>query len=197
MRLAGEGWLELVDGGVGQERVAYLSRRGCRALGAWERKPPPIGIQREHELAIIGLVLDLERAAGDDGEVLTERECRRRQAQELERFSVPLTTAGGAAGERWPDVVYRTSGRRSAIEIEIAPKTTARYESIVGGYLASGAYEQVAFLVAGRPAEVRLRGAIERKRTELYPLGRRGESAGAIPLIEVRPYQAATRRRAA
>jgi hypothetical protein len=97
---------------VSQARAVFLTGRGALLLG-WERhRAPRPETHRKHEEAIVWLVTRLERRDRDTG-VLTERECRRREREAGERYSV--TVHGDARGERrWPDIVLATQAGRRA-----------------------------------------------------------------------------------
>jgi DNA-binding MarR family transcriptional regulator len=114
---------------VSQARAVFLTARGARLLG-WERhRAPRPEMHREHEEAIVWIVVRLERR-DPETRVLTERECRRGE-RDGERFSV--TVLGDRRGERrWPDVVLTTPTGRRALELEFAPKATKRLERIIG-----------------------------------------------------------------
>jgi len=95
--------------------------------------------------------------------VLTERECRQREAAEpADRFSVDV-----AGARRWPDVVVDAVDGRRAFEIEFASKGTARLRQIVGAYERSR-YGEVRFLVKdaalGRRIASLVRGPSELQR---------------------------------
>src|SRR3954452_6463358 len=102
MRARGAG---LCDGGlliahrshVAEPRVLYLSRRGSAVAGLPVRRAPRPDAHRRHELAIVGLVTALETRYE---RVLTERECRRAEGAESQRFSVDVY-AGGGRQRRW------------------------------------------------------------------------------------------------
>jgi len=97
--------------------------------------------------------------------VLTERECRQREAAEpADRFSVDV-----AGARRWPDVVVDAVDGRRAFEIEFASKGTARLRQIVGAYERSR-YGEVRFLVRdaalGRRIASLVRGPSELQRDD-------------------------------
>ena len=127
------------------ERLGFL---GCHELLGWpRRRAPRAQVQREHEAAIVFLVCELERQE-PDARVLTERECRRREADDRTRpYSVDVHEAGRRPVRRWPDVVFETDAGRCAYEIEFAPKGTARLKRIVEAYETRAEYERVVFMV--------------------------------------------------
>ncbi|HEV3002091.1 MAG TPA: helix-turn-helix domain-containing protein [Solirubrobacteraceae bacterium] len=131
---------------VSQPRAVFLTGRGHELLGGPRRRAPRAEVQREHEAAIVWLVTELERAAGDTVRVLTERECRRLEAGETERHSVVVTGAGATVQRRWPDLVVEVGELRRAIEIEFAPKGSRRLEGIVVAYEHSS-YDEAVFFV--------------------------------------------------
>jgi hypothetical protein len=72
---------------VGQASAIYVSRAGCTYLGQRPRKAPRPDMQRAHELAIARLAARLELSEGSgEMHVLTERECRRREAYALSDY---------------------------------------------------------------------------------------------------------------
>ncbi len=94
------------------------------------------------------LATQLELAAGDGVEVLTERECRRREAPAKGvRFSVEVLRSGPRNDRRrWPDLVVVSEHGMRAVEIEFAPKGRKRLQVIVAAYRRSRHHE-VVFLV--------------------------------------------------
>lgn len=128
---------------VSQPRAVFLTGRGHELLGQPRRRPPRAQVQREHEAAIVWLVTQLERGADPGLRVLTERECRRLEAADERRpYSAELATGA----RRWADVVVEAGERRRAIEIEFAPKGTARLAQILAAYEGSN-YDEVFFFV--------------------------------------------------
>jgi hypothetical protein len=145
---------------VGQASAIYLSRAGCTFLGQQPRKAPRHDMQRAHELAIARLAARLELAEGPgEMRVLTERECRRREADGESGFSVRLP--GPEDHLRWPDLVLYNAHVRDALELERAPKTTKRLRSIVEAYALSD-YRRVLFLVESPALARRLAGLTRR-----------------------------------
>ena len=145
---------------VGQASAIYLSRAGCTYLGQRPRKAPRPDMQRAHELAIATLAARLELTEGPGQMyVLTQRECRRREADGEKGFGVRLF--GPESQLRWPDHVLCNARLRDAIELERAPKTTKRLRSIVEAYALSD-YRRVLFLVES-PALARRLAVLTRR----------------------------------
>ncbi len=145
---------------VSQPRAVFLTGRGHELLGQPRRRSPRAQMQREHEGAIVWLVTQLERDATAGVRVLTERECRRREAaDEARRYSVELNDRS----RRWADVVVERGDRRRAIEIEFAPKGTARLAQIVAAWDASE-YDEVFFFVRSAALGRRIQSVIPRPR---------------------------------
>jgi hypothetical protein len=143
---------------VSQPRAVFLTGRGHELLGWPRRRAPRAEVQREHEAAIVWLVCQLEREAGDKVRVLTERECRRVEGELGDRrYSVPVGGAGGMPQRRWPDLVVEVDGVRRAIEIEFAPKGTARLAGIVAAYEWSS-YDEAVFFVRNAALGRRIAG---------------------------------------
>ena len=128
---------------VSQPRAVFLTGRGFEMLGQPRRRAPRAQVQREHEAAIVWLVTQLERDAAAGVRVLTERQCRRLEgARDGGRYSVELDNRA----RRWADVVVERGDRRRAIEIEFAPKGTARLAQIVAAWQHSE-YDEIFFFV--------------------------------------------------
>jgi hypothetical protein len=130
--------LVVLDGSVpGVARAVHLSSEGRRRIGA--RVPASVrpGVQREHELAVARLVSHLERADAEDLVVFTEREGRQRQRELGIAHSWQVVGSTGRMDQRWPDLVIEQRGRRTAVELELAPKPSKRLESILAGFLTS------------------------------------------------------------
>ena len=137
---------------VSQARAIFLTGRGHELLGWPRRRAPRAQVQREHEAAIVWLVTQLERDAGESVRILTERECRRLEAADTSRrYSVAILGGEHRGRRRWPDVVIESDARRGAIEIEFAPKGSARLRHILEAYAVS-AYAEVNVLGEGRAA---------------------------------------------
>jgi hypothetical protein len=68
-------------------KLYAIGPAGRQLLGLNHRRPPRWETQVSHELAIASLVAKLELAR-PDVDVLTERDCRRRQAAGTGRYSV-------------------------------------------------------------------------------------------------------------
>ncbi len=111
-------------------------------------------MHREHEAAIVWLATQLELVADDGVTVLTERECRRREAPDAgKRYSVEVAYSGPRQDRRrWPDLVVESEHGMRAIEIEFAPKGRDRLDRIVLGFTWSD-YDEVVFLA--RSAAIR------------------------------------------
>jgi hypothetical protein len=122
-------------------KLYALGPAGRLALGLQHRRPPRWDTQLTHELAIGSLVAQVELAR-PELDVLTERDCRRREAQKSARYSVSCVR-DGAPVRRWPDIVIEGNGKRIAVEIELAPKTTTRLRAIFLGYLDDPIYDRV------------------------------------------------------
>jgi hypothetical protein len=161
-RLAHDGLVVVHREFVGQASAIYLARAGSVLLGKPPRRAPRPDTQREHELAIARLVADLERKTTSGAvRVLTERECRRREADGERGYSVELFTAGHP--KRWPDLVLQSATRKDALELELVPKTTDRLATILTGYAHSD-YTRVLFLVES-PALARRLARVAKKVT--------------------------------
>src|SRR4051794_17358025 len=61
-------------------KLYALSKRGFEAIGHIRRREPRWEVQAEHDLQIAALVAELELAVPPGLVVLTDRECRRREA---------------------------------------------------------------------------------------------------------------------
>jgi hypothetical protein len=134
--------------GFGMPRLFVLADAGALLVGyPPRRRPPRPELHQVHELAIVELVASLELSAHASARVLTERDCRRRTATGPVRYSVRVRSDRGEQN-RWPDVAVIANAARIAVEIELAPKHTARLAQIVRGYLLSNDYDEVRFLVA-------------------------------------------------
>jgi len=148
VRLADAGLVSVHRAGPGQAAVIVLTPRGAQHvdLPPRQRAPRP-ELHREHELAVVEFVCQLELGGGPAVEVLTERDCRRRQSEGSGRCSVAVQDDRGRSTDRWPDVIVHAPAGRIAVEIEFAPKHGPRLERIVRGYLVSDLVE-VRFVVA-------------------------------------------------
>jgi hypothetical protein len=82
--------LVCVDRKTLQAASLYLTAKGFAAIGSKRRRAPRVDAQREHELAVVEQVARLERDAGPTHEILTERDCRTRQAGGLDSFHVTV-----------------------------------------------------------------------------------------------------------
>ena len=72
---------------VCEARAVFVTGRGATVLGVPRRRPPRTGVQREHELAIVALAIEVE-LAGAWARVLTDRECRRAERREGVEYSL-------------------------------------------------------------------------------------------------------------
>ena len=157
-RLADAGLVERT-GPPMQPRLTMLTRRGARAVDLPVRRAPRTDQQREHELALVWLVIQLERAG--DVLVRTERECRTLEAKEDGDYSVLVWRSDRPDERRWPDVVLDGDSRRSALELELSPKGTSRLQSIVDAYAKSSSYAEVIFLAADASIARRLARCVQ------------------------------------
>jgi DNA-binding Lrp family transcriptional regulator len=145
-RLTQAGYLQRTDART-QPRLTMLTRKGARAVGLPVRRPPRTDAQREHELALVWLVIELERAG--TVQVRTERECRTLEAAGAGEYSVPVLQPDRPQERRWPDLVLEGEGRRSAIELELSAKGATRLQAIVDAYAVSN-YDEIVFLTGDR-----------------------------------------------
>jgi hypothetical protein len=170
MRLVNDG-LVGVHRSFGTTSVYVLTPRGAQHVDMPRRlRTPRPDLHREHELAIVESVAKLELAAAPGVEVLTERDCRQRTAEGPERFNVEVADDRGRSSDRWPDIVLLTPNGKVAIEIEFAPKHSARLARILRGYLLSDLAE-VRFLVISPRLARTLHRVTEHERAKL-PLRR-------------------------
>jgi hypothetical protein len=142
-RLAAAGLVER-SGSPMQPRLTMLTRCGARAVRLPERRAARTDAQRDHELALVWLVIQLERAG--DVPVRTERECRAAEAVSEGAYSVSVVPPGRAPERRWPDLVLEDATRRTALELELSPKGTSRLQAIVDAYATDSSYSEVVFL---------------------------------------------------
>ena len=162
---------------VSQPRAVFLTGRGHELLGQPRRRAPRAQVQREHEAAIVWLVTQLERDASAGVQVLTERECRRLEVASDRRYSVELDDRA----RRWADVVVERGDRRRAIEIEFAPKGTARLAHIVAAWQRSE-YDEVFFFVRSAALGRRIQSVIPQ------PLVLHGGPARHTARVRVQPW---------
>jgi hypothetical protein len=141
-----------------QPQAVFLAAKGHELLGWERRRAPRADVQRDHEAAIVWLVTDLERRAGDAWTVLTERECRRLEAADrARRYSVDVAYSGPRNDRRrWPDVVLEQPAGRRAIEIEFAPKGSDRLKRIVDAYRTGSPYHDAIFYVRNAALGLRI-----------------------------------------
>jgi predicted ArsR family transcriptional regulator len=152
---------------VGLKSVYVLAPRGAALVGyPRRRRDPRPEVHREHELAIVQFVAQLELAGGEGIQVLTERDARRLSAEGPQRYSVEVQDPNGALTDRWPDLVMIAPKATIAVEIEFAPKHTPRLARIIRGYLLSD-LDEVRFLVASPTLARRLRAVAESERARL------------------------------
>jgi hypothetical protein len=135
-------------------------------------------VQREHEAAIVWLVTQLERDAGAGVRVLTERECRRREGDGVDRYSVDVVDAGSR--RRWPDVVVERGGERRAVEIEFAPKGSSRLAAIVAGYEGSS-YSDALFFVRSSALGRRVAQIVAEQQVSVGPVRRARRVVRVVP----------------
>jgi DNA-binding Lrp family transcriptional regulator len=141
-----------------EPRLTMLTRNGARAVDLPPRRAARTDAQRDHELALVWLVIQLERAGG--ALVRTERECRTLEAADAGRYSVTVTRPGRPEERRWPDVVLDGNGRRSALELELSAKGTTRLQAIVDAYAAAPWFDEILFLAASVSIAKRLARAV-------------------------------------
>jgi DNA-binding MarR family transcriptional regulator len=148
-----------------------------------------------HELAIIKRVTAIERhfaEHGPDGaRVLTERDMRRAARDEPGRsWSVGIVRERGRRGRRWADYAVETPEGRTAVELEFSMKGTSRLRSIIRGYLESGAFDYVDFVVLDQ--DVALKRLLNRVLEEEGAAERAGRLPGVpieVPTIRVVPWR--------
>ena len=145
---------------VSQALAVFLTGRGHELLGWPRRRAPRAQTHREHEEAIVWLATRVELDADAGMVVLTERECRTLEARDHRaRYSVDVVGAGRGDRRRWPDLVVNSPTTRQAIEIEFAPKGTARLRRIVEAYERSS-YDDTVFYVKSAALGRRIGGLI-------------------------------------
>jgi len=150
------GYVARAQRGTCQQEAIYITPKGCELLEIPRRKEPRADMQWKHEVAIAETVIWLELNAPDRLlEVLTERECRRREIDTGERFHVPAVGETArtekASGKRWPDLVLVYADHRNAIEIEFSAKHRRRLERLLDGYRNSSRYRRVFYYVDSPP----------------------------------------------
>ena len=176
---------------VSQPRAVFLTGKGHELLGWPRRRAPRAQVQREHEAAIVFLVCELERKESD-ARVLTERECRRLEADDsTRRYSVDVHEAGRGPVRRWPDVVVEKGSRRRAYEIEFAPKGTARLKPIVEAYETRADYERAVFMVKSLPLGRRIQKLAGTDRRLAATLDLNRAEIQVVPWIGLQPAQEA------
>ncbi len=135
-------------------KLYALSKRGFEAIGHIRRREPRWEVQAGHDLQIAALVAELELAA-PHLVVLTDRECRRREADREGSYSVDCHLRSETR-RRWPDVVIEGKEATVAVELEIAAKTTKHLEAIIRGYLLGQTYQCLQVRCAHPPLRRRL-----------------------------------------
>ena len=176
---------------VSQPRAVFLTGKGHKLLGWPRRRAPRAQVQREHEAAIVFLVCELERQE-PDARVLTERECRRLEADgQTRRYSVDVHEAGRGPVRRWPDVVVEVTNGRSAYEIEFAPKGTAQLKQIVEAYETRADYDRGVFMVKSASLGRRIRKLAGRNRPLAAMLDLQRAEVQVVPWIGLPPAQQA------
>lgn len=158
-RLEAAGLIERKRENVVAGSTIATTPKGARAIGEPPRRAPRTTVQREHELEIARLVTRLERSATPP-HVLTERQCRQREATSNDRYSADTIEPGRGPARRWPDLVIETNNTREAVELELTPKGTARLRAIIAGYTDADWFDTVTFLTPDAPTARRLRGLI-------------------------------------
>ena len=176
---------------VSQPRAVFLTGKGHELLGWPRRRAPRAQVQREHEAAIVLLVCELERQE-PEARVLTERECRRLEAENpSRRYSVDVHEAGRGPVRRWPDVAVETDAGRCAYEIEFAPKGTARLKRIVEAYETRAEYDRVVFMVKSAPLGRRIQKLAGTNRPLAAMLDLKRAEIQVLPWLGLPPAQAA------
>lgn len=150
-----------------QRDLFSITTRGADALRLPPRRPPRTDANREHELALVWLATRLERAA--DGVVMTEREIRQREAAASGHYSVQVIEPGRSPAKRWPDLVIEDAAGRTAVELERAPKGTARLQRIARAYVNSDAYDTVRFIATTPSVAARLARCADAATVRLPP----------------------------
>ena len=148
VRLEQQGLVRL-DRAPHRAMSASLSHVGYDALDLPPRKAPRVEFEREHELAIVFQVAHLERHQNPRLEVLTARECRKREQAGAAPFHVRAVgeRSGSTRDQRWPDLVVIVDGtKRVAIELESRGKHLPRLRRIMTGYVSSK-YDRVIYYV--------------------------------------------------
>jgi hypothetical protein len=148
---------------AGQAWTVSASARGLGAMGLPRRRPARSDVQREHELALVWLVAQLERR----GNVLwTQREGRAREAAGEELYSVDVIERGGRREKRWPDLVLEQPGRRVAVDHERTAKGRDRLDHIVAGYRVAAWFDEVQFFASEPDVARNLARALAKARSD-------------------------------
>ncbi len=136
---------------VCEARAVFITGRGANVLGVGRRRAPRPGVQREHELAIVALVAALERNRSDV-EILTERQCRRRERAGRGEYSIEGNGGGRHERRHWPDAAIELPwGTRVAIEVELSAKAPERLRRLVEAHVTASPYTSVHYWSASRP----------------------------------------------
>jgi hypothetical protein len=167
-----------------QPALTMLTPHGARAVGLPARRAARTDAQRDHELALVWLVIQLERAGNVD--VRTERECRELEAAEVARYSVPVAQTGRQADLRWPDIVLVSGSRRTALEVELSAKGRKRLQAIIDGYATADAFDEVMFLAIDACVARRLAECV----ADAVRPPRRWAQSEASPTLRVAPWPA-------
>jgi DNA-binding MarR family transcriptional regulator len=197
-RLQREGLLTRQRTTHSEQYAVSLTPAGAGLLDLPRRRAPRVHVQRDHELAIVWLASRIERTT--DLRVLTERECRLLEVRDERRLSVDVERATGRGDRRrWPDLVLETDGRRTAVEIEFAPKGSERLAAIVDAYLQSVTFTDVRFLMsepatARRLASIVAVESISTQTRDLFPV--RGPHVVVAPWVAAGAAQRAAVQRA-
>jgi hypothetical protein len=141
-------------------KLYAIGPAGRTLLGLPHRHPPRWDVQVTHELAIATLAARIETGR-PDARVLSERDCRRADAAGAATYSVVCQQRNGMT-RRWPDLVVEQAGHRTAIEIELSPKTTQRLTGILLGYLTSRTYQRVEVRCGSPALQRRVERIVER-----------------------------------
>ena len=156
-RLAAAGLVERTEPPI-EPRLNMLSRVGARAVDLPARRAARTDAQRDHELGLVSLIIQIERASR--ARVRTERECRALEAAAVGRYSVTVASPGSPKERRWPDIVVESDGRRSALELELSGKGTTRLQAIIDAYAAAESFDEVVFLATRESIAQRLSSCI-------------------------------------
>ena len=149
-RLERDGLVRRTRRQANRPALVCVTSLGAHHLGGLRAPRPPRYGLIGHELAIGKRVVAIEQhfaANAADGVVFTEREMRRAQVAGQGRYAARVRDASSRRRRRWPDYVVETPEGRTAVELEFSAKSTQRLQEIVRGYLATGLYEFVDFVL--------------------------------------------------